>query len=65
VRTSSRQARQACHTASGPERIGVRALNLLDRFEPQDVQNILPSPRFGQFFNSDPISPRLTLRLQL
>ncbi len=33
-------------------RVGVRVLNLFDRFNPRDVQNNVSSPRFGEFFNS-------------
>ena len=44
---------------------GVRVLNVFDRFEPRDVQNSLESPRFGQFFNSEPIRLRVTVRVQL
>lgn len=45
--------------------LGVRVLNVLDRFEPRDVQNHLRSPRFGEFFNADPIRARVTVRVQL
>lgn len=33
-------------------RIGFKVFNLLNSFNPRDVQNNLASPRFGQFFNS-------------
>ena len=45
--------------------LGVRILNVFDRVEPRDVQNILGSSRFGQFFNSDPLRLRVTVRVQL
>ena len=45
--------------------LGVRILNVFDRVDPRDVQNILSSPRFGQFFNSDPLRVRVTVRMQL
>ena len=45
--------------------LGVRVLNVFDRLEPRDVQNVLGSSRFGQFFNSDPLQLRVTVRLQL
>ena len=45
--------------------LGVRVLNLFNRLEPRDVQNVLESPRFGQFFNSDPLRLRVTVRVQL
>lgn len=45
--------------------LGVRVLNVLNRVDPRDVQNILSSPRFGQFFNWDPLGVRVTVRMQL
>jgi len=33
-------------------RAGIKVFNLLNRFNPRDLQNNLVSPRFGQFFNS-------------
>lgn len=45
--------------------LGVRILNVFNRIEPRDVQNNLSSPGFGQFFNSDPIQLRVTVRVQL
>lgn len=45
--------------------LGVRILNVFDRIHPRDVQNILSSPRFGEFFNSDPLQARITVRMQL
>ena len=33
-------------------RVGAGAFNLLNHFNPRDVQNNLASPQFGEFFNS-------------
>jgi len=33
-------------------RAGIKVFNLLNRFNPRDLQNNLVSPRFGEFFNS-------------
>ena len=41
--------------------IGLRAYNLLDSFNPMDVQANLDSPNFGSFYNS----PYRQLRLQV
>jgi hypothetical protein len=43
--------------------IGVRVYNLLDRFNPSEVQNNLSSPSFGSFYNSNPRQIRLQVRL--
>jgi hypothetical protein len=34
-------------------RAGISIFNLLDHFNPRDVQNIAESPRYGQFFNDN------------
>jgi hypothetical protein len=33
-------------------RVGAGVFNLLNHFDPRDIQNNLASPQFGQFFNS-------------
>ena len=33
-------------------RVGFKVFNMLNRFNPRDIQNNLASPRFGTFFNS-------------
>jgi len=33
-------------------RAGIKVFNLLNSFNPRDLQNNLVSPRFGEFFNS-------------
>jgi len=35
-------------------RAGLKVINVLNHFNPRDVQQSLDSPRFGQFFNSVP-----------
>lgn len=45
--------------------LGVRIRNLFNRFEPRDVQHSLASPSFGQFFNSEPLRVRVTVRVRL
>lgn len=40
------------HGKRVPARVGGGAFNLLNHFDPRDVQNNLASARFGEFFNS-------------
>ena len=37
-----------------PVQIGLRAFQVLDTFQPRDVQNNIDSPAFGTFYNSIP-----------
>jgi hypothetical protein len=43
--------------------IGLQLLNVLGRFNAQDVQTNVDAPDFGSFYNSDPFRLRLTIRL--
>jgi len=43
--------------------IGVRVFNLLNRFNPAEVQNNITSPAFGSFYNSYPRQFRIQVRL--
>jgi len=48
----SRRVLLPFHGKHIPARVGVGAFNLLNHFDPRDVQNNLASARYGGFFNS-------------